>query len=127
MCLVKVSDLIKINQIIMVKKFKKGFLPPTIEPLFTYKSDANERLTKGHQDHFAAQLQGNYNIGLFPINEASKAWNTCPPGIKNLPKLKQSKFRVIERSTGPNLYQLCARITVFVRADGVIIGNVKII
>ena len=34
MGLVKVSDLVKINQIVMVKKFKKGFLPDTIEPLF---------------------------------------------------------------------------------------------
>ena len=80
----------------MVKKFKKGFLPPTVEPLFIYKSDANERLTIGHLDHFAAQLPGKYNIGLFPINEACKAWNTCPPGIKNLPKLKQIKSALSE-------------------------------
>ena len=96
MGLVKVSDLIKINQIIMVKKFKKGFLPATVEPLFIYKSEANERLTIGHLDHFAAQLPGKYNIGLFPINEACKAWNTCPAGIKNLPKLKQIKSALIE-------------------------------
>ena len=96
MGLVKVSDLIKINQIIMVKKFKKGFLPTTIEPLFTFKSDANERLTIGYLDHFATQLPGSYNIGLFPINEACKAWNTCPPGIKNLQKLKQIKTALNE-------------------------------
>ena len=76
MGLAKVSDLIKINQIILVKKYKKGFLPPTVEPLFQFKSDANERLTIGHLDHFAMQLPGNYNIGLFPINEASRSWNT---------------------------------------------------
>ena len=91
MGLVKVSDLIKINQIVLIKKFKKGFLPSTVEPLLQYKSDANERLTIGHLDHFATQLPGNYKKGLFPINEASRPWNTCPPGLKNLPKIKQLK------------------------------------
>ena len=89
--LAKVMDLIKINQIIMLKKFKLGYLPPSVEPLFQYKLDTNKRLTIGHLDHFATLLPGNYNIGLFPVNEACRTWNNCPPGIKNLPKLKQIK------------------------------------
>ena len=89
--LAKVSDLIKINQIILLKIFKKGYLQPSIEPLFSYKSDANERLTNGHLDQFATFLPGRFNIGLFPLNEACRSWNTCPPGIKNLLKLKQIK------------------------------------
>jgi len=89
--LVKASDLIKINQVVLLKKFKKGFLPSTIEPLFTYKSDANERLTIGYLDQFATILPGRYHIGLFPISEACKTWNSCPVGIKNQLKLKQVK------------------------------------
>ena len=89
--MVKVSDLIKINQVTLLKKFKLGFLPPSIEPLFKFKSDAGERLTIGHLDQFATLLPGRYNIGLFPLNEACRTWNSCPIGIKNLPKLKQIK------------------------------------
>ena len=72
------------------------FLPDTIEPLFKFKSDADERLTTGYLDKFASLLQGNYSIGLFPLNEACKSWNICPPGIKNLPKLKQVKTALNE-------------------------------
>ena len=94
--LVKASDLIKINQLALLKKFKKGYLPPTIEPLFLYKSDTNERANKGHNDQFATQLPGRFNIGLFLTIEASRSWNNCPLGIKNLPKLKQIKNSLAE-------------------------------
>ena len=89
--LAKVSDLIKINQIVLLKKFQLGFLPNTIKPLFNFKSEAGERLTIGYQDQFATLLSGNYSIGLFPLSEACKSWNLCPPCIKNLPKPKQIK------------------------------------
>ena len=94
--LVKASDLIKINQVVLLKKFKKGFLPPTVEPLFVYKSDTDERRTIGYLDQFATILPGRYHIGLFPISEACRAWNSCPVGIKNQIKLKQVKSLLIE-------------------------------
>ena len=68
-----------------------GFLPSSIEPLFKFKSDADERLTIGHLGQFATLLPGTYNIGLFPVNEACRTWNNCPIGIKNLPKISQVK------------------------------------
>ena len=74
--LAKASDLIKINQIVLLKKFKLGFLPDTIEPLFKFKSDADERLTTGYKDQFASLLQGKYSTGLFPLNKACRSWNT---------------------------------------------------
>ena len=88
MGLVKVPELIKINQIIIIKTLKNGYLPQTIEPLFLYKSDADERLTIGYQNQFATQLPGNYKIGIRPINEASKSWNTCPEGINFFSKIR---------------------------------------
>ena len=110
--MVKVSDLIKINQVILLKKFKKGFLPTSIEPLFQFKSDAGERLTICHLDQFATILPGRYKTGLFPVNEACRTWNSCPIGIKNLPKISQvkkslkeyyiSKYEVI--CSNPNCY-----------------------
>ena len=62
-----------------------------IEPLFIYKSEADERQTIGYLDQFATQIPGRFKIGLFPTTEACRTWNSCPPGIKNLPKLKQIK------------------------------------
>ena len=47
-----------------------GFLPGTIEPLFNYKSDADEGLTIGYQEQFSTLLSGRYGIGLFPLTEA---------------------------------------------------------
>ena len=73
--LAKVSDLKKINQIVLLKKFKLRFLPSTIEPLFNYKSDAGERLTIGYRDQFATLLSGKYSIGIFPLSEACRSWN----------------------------------------------------
>ena len=70
-----------------------GYLPCTIEPLFNYKADAGERLTIGYQDQFATFPTGRYIIGLFPLSEACRTWNLCPPGINNLPNLKQVKKR----------------------------------
>ena len=80
------------SNIILFKKFILSFLPPTVEPLFKYKSDADERLTIGHQDQFATQLPCNYITGIFPINEASRSWNTCPPRFK-----KSSKNQTIKK------------------------------
>ena len=94
--LVKVTDLIKTNQIILVKKIKKDFLPPTIETLLKYKSDADKRLTICHLDQSGTQLPGRYNICLCPTIEACRSWNNCPIGIKNLPKLKQIKQSLSE-------------------------------
>ena len=67
--MVKASDLIKINQTVLIKQFKKGYLPQTIEPLFHFKSDADERLTNGYQNQFATELPGHCKIGLF------REWN----------------------------------------------------
>ena len=94
--LVKLYDLIKINRIILVKKYKQGLVPQSVEPLFCYKTDTGERRIREDEGNFATLDTSNYSIGLFPMNEVCKTWNNLPIGLKNIPQINLLKKHLAE-------------------------------
>ena len=92
----KVTDLIKMNRITLVRKFKLGLTPSSLEPLFTYKSNTDEMRIRNDDGNFATKDNGSYKIGLFPMNETLKSWNALPTHLKNIPKLKSLKSALLE-------------------------------
>ena len=93
---IKVTDLIKINRATLVKKFKIGAVPFSIESLFPYKSDTSEMRIRNDEGNFATNNPGSYKTGLFPITEVLKTWNTLPLYYKNIHKLSLLKKSLTE-------------------------------
>ena len=92
----KIQDLINLNRIILVKKFKMGIIPTSLEPLFTYKSDTNEMRIRKDEGNFATKECGSFKVGLFPIIEVLKSWNSLPLYYKSIPKLNLLKKSLAE-------------------------------
>ena len=88
----KVTDLIKTNQVLLVKKHNMGILPSSLEPLFIYKKGAGEKCKCGAPESYSNQLKGTYNCGIFPISEIINTWNSLDASFKAIHKINSLKI-----------------------------------
>ena len=87
----KVTDLINLNRVTLIKKLKYRFLPSSVDSLFITQQDAGERFSQNWENKCNTNLNGIIKTGLFPKNKICKTWNKLPPGLQNLTKLKDFK------------------------------------
>ena len=71
--LLKMTDLLYYNQVLLCFKFRHGHLPSTFNENFTYSFEGGERERRENSYNFVVPKQGP-NLG-FPLGEAIRAWN----------------------------------------------------
>ena len=110
--ILKASDSIDYHRAILIMKFKNDQLPSSLMHLFKYSAEMGNNRMRENDGNLLVENLGNQGHGIFPINEACRAWNRLPPHLKlaqktNLFKSNLKKFiteSYINDCAKPNCY-----------------------
>ena len=92
--LLKASDLIFYSQVLVGYKFRKGTLPTTLNTLFKFFYEEDDRSCRENLFNFHVPPLNSCGSSKFPFSEIVKAWNRLPVHFKFTDKTASFKKEV---------------------------------